>query len=167
MSIVKEESHMSNRFLFFITAFLIIIPVFFKFNGFVKAQSQDLSIYLIPPRPPLYAGNSFILEVRIVNQNATMSHVYKLEWEVDGYWWFTSQGIIDPNETISVTPSFTFSTAGDHTIFVEIYEDEAKMDQRYRYSKIIQNWIIYPVLISLSANGRRIRRGRRCRWSHR
>lgn len=115
---------MDKKLRIFVIAFLTISCLFFKFNGLAKAESPDLEIFTIPPKPPIYVGDSFILEARITNQNTTISHSYKLVWTIDDYSRFTSQGTIEPNETINITPSFTFSTEGEHKISVELFEDE-------------------------------------------
>jgi len=112
-----------------VITFLIIGLFSLEFPQYAKAEPQDLSMF---PIPPLSApvGDSFIFEVRISNQNTTISHNYKVLWWVDDLSWFISQGVIEPNETISLTPSFTFSTPGDHKISIELFEDEISIDKR-------------------------------------
>jgi hypothetical protein len=87
-----------------------------------------------------YVDESFVCQVDIHN-NDSISHNYVLSWVVDNISsyalpTFNSSGMIQSNETISLTQSFMFAYTGYHFIFLKLFQDDLLVDETDPYNPI-------------------------------
>jgi len=111
----------------YILIVLIFIAVIFASLIGVKCSAENTShlfISFIDCPPEVYAGDSFMVRLTVLNNDSVSSHKYALILSKDHFYYSTLSGRLEPNSTANFTLTFAFSTPGQHSLNFTLFEDE-------------------------------------------